>query len=234
MSMEAKLIVVCVIIFLCLAYGILPTYFYKIHRYIKRNKNSKRKVIYLTFDDGPDPNYTPTLLKLLKKYDIKGTFFVLGEYVENNPDIIKLMKDDGHTIGLHWYKHKSALIQSPSETAVNFERGINALRNLGVDVKYFRPPWGQFNLSMICKMKSLGLKVFLWDVMAEDWEMKTSKDIIKSKLEKRVFDGCTVCLHDGRGENCAPAKMIQALEELIPEWIAMGYEFKKAEDTYER
>lgn len=218
---------ILIFISLIILYGIIPTYVYKIkHKIEKKNITSNGKNIYLTFDDGPDPKYTLELLDILKENDIKASFFVVGEFAKNNPNIIKRMQEEGHKIGLHWYEHKSALIQHPLKTKTNFQKGINTLNNLGVKDPSFRPPWGQFNWVMIYLMKSYNLKPFLWDVMAEDWQKNTTSEIIKNKLEKRVKNNDIICLHDGRGRDDAPRRTIEALKEILPKWKNEGYIFK--------
>ncbi|RGD73754.1 polysaccharide deacetylase family protein [Anaerofustis stercorihominis] len=232
-----KLIIISISIVICayLCYSLFPTYIYKIsYRQKKKNEEFFDKSIYLTFDDGPDKDYTIRLLDLLQEYNVKASFFIVGTFALDNPGIIERMKNEGHSIGLHWYEHKSAMLQTPRMTKDNMNSGINALKELGINTKLFRPPWGQFNLSMISEIKKNNMTPVLWDVMAEDWEEDTTTQIIKDKLINRVNNNDIICLHDGRGKNKAPLKTIEALREMIPNWLNQGYTFKTVGEKYER
>lgn len=185
------------------------------------------KTLYLTFDDGPHEVYTEALLDLLKAYDIKASFFVVARSAQAHPDLIKRMKEEGHLIGLHSLEHKSAMVQSPFYTNMEFEKSLKIMENLGINVKYYRPPWGHVNWFTLRNLKKYQLKKALWHVMAEDWEKDTTADEIQYKLLKRSGKGDVICLHDGRGKSeDAPKRTIEALEKTIPVWREEGYQFK--------
>lgn len=229
--MLLKLIVVLVVILLC--YSVVPTYLYKIqHKLTKKNKPNE-KVLYLTFDDGPDKNYTPSLLDLLRKYNIKATFFIVATFAKENPQIVTRMKEEGHCIALHSFEHKNALFQSKSYTEYDFKESMKIMDTLGVDVKFYRPPWGHCNIFTNHEAKKHNLIKVLWDVMAQDWEKNTTDDIICDKLLRRSKNNSIICLHDGRGKDEAPSRTIKALEKAIPVWKGEGYKFLTVEDYYE-
>lgn len=233
--MKLMIIFIGIIIFIYLCYALVPTYIYKIsYKQKKKNEEFFDKSIYLTFDDGPDREYTVNLLDLLKEYNVKASFFIVGTFALDNPTIIERMKNEGHSIGLHWYEHKSAMLQTPRTTKNNLNKGLDTLKELGIKTHLFRPPWGQFNLSMVAGIKKNNMIPILWDVMAEDWEKETTPQIIKDKLINRVSSNDIICLHDGRGENKAPLKTIDALKEMIPNWLNQGYTFKTLGEKYER
>lgn len=233
--MKLMIIFIGIIIFTYLCYALFPTYIYKIsYKQKKKNEEFFDKSIYLTFDDGPDKEYTVKLLDLLKEYNVKASFFIVGTFALDNPTIIERMKNEGHSIGLHWYEHKSAMLQTPGMTKNNLNKGLDTLKELGINTHLFRPPWGQFNLSMVAGIKKNNMIPILWDVMAEDWEKETTPQIIKDKLINRVSSNDIICLHDGRGENKAPLKTIDALKEMIPNWLNQGYTFKTLGEKYER
>lgn len=188
------------------------------------------KCIFLTFDDGPDPRYTGKLLDLLKKEDVKATFFVVGENGEENPDLLKRMIEEGHIVGCHTYSHRNALLMTKKMSDNDMKRCMAMQKNiLGEPPKYFRPPWGIRNFFTKRQAKNNGMKLVLWDVMAEDWKKDASVESISEKLRSRVFDGSIICLHDA-GENTggakgAPLKTIEALSIVIPELKDLGYKF---------
>lgn len=196
--------------------------------------DEKDKVLYLTFDDGPSAAHTGRLLDLLAEYGVKATFFVVAEFAKKNPKLIERMKKEGHLIGLHSLEHKSAMLQTPFYTNYEFRESIRIMKNLGVDVKYYRPPWGHVNLFTLRNIKKHNLKKVLWHVMAEDWEEDATEEEIQYKLLKRAGKGDVICLHDGRGQAPdAPEQMIAALEKTIPIWLEEGYQFKLIDEKEE-
>lgn len=220
-----KLIILIVFIICC--YGIIPTYILKIITKIKRaNKKEKEDIIYLTFDDGPSSKYTIELLDVLEKNNVKATFFVVAQFALNNKEIIKKMKEHGHSIQLHSLEHKNELFETPFNTKKDIEGCINAMKELNVKIKYFRAPWGHFNIVSMLLLKKHGIKKILWNVMAEDWEADNTTEIIAEKLLNRTKGGDIICLHDGRGFNEAPSRTIKALEKVLPIWISKGYKFE--------
>lgn len=186
--------------------------------------------LYLTFDDGPSKEHTPKLLDLLKKYEIKASFFVVAAFAKENPEIIKRMQQERHYIGLHSLNHKSAYLMLPWEAKNDFITSKKILHDLGIDVNGYRPPWGHLTPWAKKYAKENGLKVIFWDVMAEDWQANISPDDIRDRLKERSDSGNVICLHDGRGKKNAPARMIAALEDMIPQWIKMGYKFRRVDE----
>lgn len=220
-------ILILVIIFLL--YAFIPSYLNK-QRFFNKKKD-KEKVIYLTFDDGPS-QYTEELLELLNKYDVKATFFCVAKFAEERRKVVEELKQQGHLIALHSLKHKNAMLQGIIETNLDIGQSLKIMKDLDVEIKYYRPPWGDSNLCLLKNLKKRNIKMILWNVMAEDWEANTTEEIIANKLLERVKAGDIICLHDGRGKNNAPLKTIQALRVVIPELLEKGYKFKTI-DEYE-
>lgn len=191
------------------------------------HRDKKNKNLYLTFDDGPSEEYTNKLLDLLIKYKVEATFFVVGEFAKNNPEIIRRMKKNNFDIGLHSLCHKNQIINMYRSSKKDFDESINILNDLWIKVEFYRPPWGCFSVFTLYFMKKYNLKGVLWSVMADDWKGNTTAKIIEEKLLKRVKNGSVICLHDGRGKNNAPIRTIEALEKFIPEMLDQGYVFKK-------
>lgn len=207
----------------CLAYGPVPSAVGKL-KYMTRHDRSKR-VIYLTFDDGPS-EFTMELLDLLKEYDIKASFFMVASFAAEYPEVVKRVQEEGHLIGLHSLEHRNAMICSPAYTNRDFLESMNIFKEMGIVPKYYRPPWGEVNLWSLMNLSVHGLKKVIWNVMAEDWRGNTTSEIIEEKLLSRTRNGDVVCLHDGRGKDNAPARTIEALRNVLPIWKKRGYEFK--------
>lgn len=224
-----KLIVFCVII----GYIMVPNLYYrKFSNKIIKKFSTKEKVIALTFDDGPDPRYTIRLLEVLKNNNIKCTFFVLAERAQKYPDIIRRIEEDGHYIALHSLKHMNAIFRPPNKTEEDFLKSMKIMKELGLEVKFFRHPWGIFNPITFYCAKTNNLKVVLWSIHAMDWSRWVTVDYIKRKLIKNVKSGDIILLHDGRGAKNSPLKTINALKVVIPELKERGYRFIMINEKY--
>lgn len=228
------IIVVAVLVYIMI-YGVIPTILYRLQniRLKKRRIINNIDDIYLTFDDGVDSKYTREVLKVLSKYDIKGTFFVVAQFAKENPEIIKEMKEAGHVIGLHSLKHKNQILQSPWATKKDFSESIKILESLDVSPQFFRAPWGHFSLAALKEIKKARFKIVLWNVIVGDWKANIEAKTIADKLLKSTEKGDIICLHDGRGKNEAPKRTVAALEIVLPIWKAKGYTFKTVEELYE-
>lgn len=186
----------------------------------------EEKILYLTFDDGPDRRYTWKLLELLAKYNVRASFFVVASFAGKNPEIMEKMKAEGHLIGLHSLEHKDAYLQAPGYTKRDFAASMRIMEGLGIHPQYFRPPWGHHTFFTDRETERYGLHPVYWDVMAQDWRAYTSAAAIVGRLKRRTAPGAVICLHDGRGRRNAPERMILALRVMIPYWLQEGYTFQ--------
>lgn len=219
----------------CMAcYSVFPTYILKYRWIYKGRKQAKSsdKILYLTFDDGPDTVYTNKLLDLLDEQQIPATFFMVAESAKKHPEIIERMKKSGYPIGIHSQKHQSAMLQTIGKTGKDLKNSVEIMDKMGVDIKGYRPPWGHLNLASLYWIKKLHLNLVFWDVMAQDWSADETSESICNKILRRVFPGAVICLHDGRGEKGAPGRTIEALEKAIPLLKKQGYTFRKVEEKY--
>lgn len=223
---------IIVLIFI-LSYSVIPTYYYKLKGIMSVKKMSNDKFLCLTFDDGPDERYTYKLLELLKSYNVKATFFLVANQAEKNYKLIKRMKEEGHTIALHSFQHKSALIKGFLYTNKDFKESLKIMEKLNINIKYFRPPWGQFNIATLLNIRKYNLSLVMWNVIIGDWKAHISADEIVSRLMSKTKNKSIICLHDGRGENEAPSRTIAALEIILPIWKKQNYKFLKVDELYE-
>jgi len=213
------------------AYGPLPAAAARLKNWASPPRGGGEKVLFLTFDDGPDPAYTPQLLDLLAGHHIRASFFVVGEFAAAYPDLVERAAGEGHLIGLHSCSHRCALLMGPGATRGDIARSAEILQVLGLSAGYYRAPWGLVNLSMQGELARRGMQAVFWDVMAEDWRGDTTPQIIAGKLLRRVRSGSVVCLHDGRGKNGAPARTIEALRSVLPVWEKEGYRFLRIDES---
>ncbi len=180
------------------------------------------KKIALTFDDGPHPRYTGEILDILGEYDIKATFFVIGENVELYPDLIEREIAEGHEIGNHTESHKSLLKADRAE--ISREVGVlgDSLREkFGYAASLLRPPGGQYTEALAEYAKENSQKIILWSVDTRDWA-HTSVSGIRENVMKNTSDGSIILFHDYvAGKSPTP----EALRSVIPELLAKGYKF---------
>lgn len=179
----------------------------------------------LTFDDGPDPHYTPQLLDLLKRYGAKATFFVVGSHAERYPDIIKRMHDEGHLIGIHNYVHISNWIMRPKTVRKQIERTSDIIHRItGERSVYYRPPWGIVNLFDFSKRRQT--QIVLWSAMVGDWKEKLGADRLTQRLLRKLNPGEVLVLHDCGttfgADPAAPGNMLIALERMLEEGSRRG------------
>lgn len=209
-----------------------PTYFYKaVYRIRRRERGSS---IFLTFDDGPSPLYTPELLNILKQNGVKASFFCVADFALANRSIIDRMKQEGHLVALHSKSHSDALFMGVKRTRSDLEKSLSIMKSLGVKIGFYRPPWGRVNLPTIALLKKLGIKMLMWNVMAEDWRADSTPAVIEQKLIRRVQANDIICLHDARGENNAPERTLEALRKAIPQLLERGFTFETVDKYYDK
>ncbi|MDO5519118.1 MAG: polysaccharide deacetylase family protein [bacterium] len=209
-------------------YSLLPTIFlrWKSKHDCSYKIWEKGRVLYLTFQDGPDIRYTGQLLELLHKYEIKATFFVIASDAINNPIMIKRMRKEGHSIQLHCLTHRNALFMDPYTTEEQLSEAYIILKKINSTARMVCPAWGCVNLSMLSFFRKYGMRLVFPNVTVADWRANTTKGSIAEKLLRRTKSGDIICLHDGRGKNEAPERMLEALKIVLPVWKNKGYEFK--------
>ncbi len=178
--------------------------------------STEKKKIALTFDDGPNPQYTPEMLAALKERNVKATFFLLGQEVEKYPEIVKQIQEEGHLIGNHSYKHEQ-LSKLPMEQACSQVSRTNELIYgiTGIYPSYLRPPFGDWHEKLDCEVNMVEV---LWDVDTLDWSSQNHARIVQ-KVLKNVQENDIILMHDGYETSVTAAK------EIIDTLQKQGYEF---------
>ena len=159
--------------------------------------------IALTFDDGPNPRWTPQLLDILAAHGVKATFFLIGQYAAQQPELVRRMHKAGHLIGNHTWTHPDLAITSKLQTREELTRTNGELESiLGAPVKYFRPPFGSRRPATLRIARELGLTPVMWNAMAYDWNTD-SPELIETRSEKLILrngkrgKATNLLLHDG-------------------------------------
>jgi peptidoglycan/xylan/chitin deacetylase (PgdA/CDA1 family) len=151
------------------------------------------KLVALTFDDGPHPRYTEDLLKILREHEVRATFFMLGENVEEYPKVARAVSKAGHQIASHSYNHSYAQFSSPDLLRENVERTNAVIRSVtGIQPTAFRPPGGWLVAEIDAIVR---LPIVLWSVDSRDWEVRNTEEIIRNTTEG-ILPGDIVILHD--------------------------------------
>jgi len=187
------------------------------------------KYVALTFDDGPDPAYTPEILDILKEKEVRATFFLVGEKAKSYPEIAKRIIEEGHSIGNHTYSHKSLIPLSTTKTYEEIKEAEAAIEEAtGVKPTLFRPPRGVYSSYARKLLREEGYTLVLWDLSAVDWAELAPKKIVANVINK-VKPGSIILLHDSgdlitsKGGN--RKSTVKALPEIIDQLREQGYHF---------
>lgn len=165
-------------------------------KYIWDLPNIENK-IYLTFDDGPIPEITEWVLEELKKHQAKATFFCIGNNIEKHQDVFMKVINEGHSIGNHTFNHLNGWKISTKEYLENAKRCEVSISNLqSTNCNLFRPPYGKMKLSQSRKVRRLGYKIIMWDVLSMDYDKTISPQKCLENVLKNVSTGSVIVFHD--------------------------------------
>ena len=173
--------------------------------------------IYITFDDGPDPEVTPIVLKMLDDYNAKATFFCVGENVNKFPDTYALLKQNGHAVGNHSYNHFNGW-KTPNR---EYYKNINLAAEL-INTKLFRPPYGRISPSQIKHLKK-EFRIIMWSALSYDFDTRISKETCLDLSIKNSVAGTIIVFHDSQK---AKVKMLYALEGFLKYFTKKGFDFE--------
>ena len=192
-------------------------------------EETEEKRIYLTFDCGFENGGTPAILDALKKHQAPAAFFIVGNYLETSPDLVKRMLSEGHIVGNHTYHHPDI---SKLRTQEDFQKELTDLETLFKEVtgeemsRCYRPPQGIYSEENLNMAKELGYRTFFWSLAYVDWyqDKQPTKEEAFSKLLTRIHPGAIVLLHNTSTTNA------EILDELLTKWEEMGYTFHSLDE----
>lgn len=184
------------------------------------NKSRQEKVIYLTFDDGPIPIVTPFVLKTLKKFKAKASFFCIGDNIRKHPEVFQQILDEGHAVGNHTFHHLNGWTSS-NKTYLEDMAQCDALVNSDL----FRPPYGRIKRSQISEIKRRfpNVQIIMWDILSHDYLPRLKPRDCFENVIKQASNGSIVVFHDS-------LKARERLEYVLPKaleyWTKKGYQFE--------
>jgi peptidoglycan/xylan/chitin deacetylase (PgdA/CDA1 family) len=182
--------------------------------------NTDKKSVYLTFDDGPIPEVTPWLLDVLDQYNIKATFFCVGDNVRKHPEIYQLIIDRGHKVGNHTFHHVQGLKTRTKDYKKDVEEAAEFIKS-----PFFRPPHGHLRLRQFFEMRKY-YKVVMWDVVTRDYSKFMTADQVFNNVKKYTRNGSVIVFHDSLK---AGDRMKEALPRSIEWLLEQGYSFELVE-----
>lgn len=184
-----------------------------------------KKQVALTFDDAPDPRFTPAILDVLAKYDVCATFFVVGNRASKHPELVKRISREGHTIGNHSYNHAVMSLLSNDDFHRQITRtDIIVSRIIGYHPRFIRPPYGEMLPAQVAWTKRTGYIVVNWDVDSVDWKNNPSSNHILNNIKKNLQPGSIILQHAGGGEGQDLSGTVNALPRLISLLRQKGYD----------
>ena len=193
--------------------------------------DTTQKVIYLTFDAGYENGCTAQILDVLKKHGVSAAFFLVGNYIEQNPEMVKRMVAEGHTVGNHTYHHYD---MSKIGDMDSFRRELEDLEQLFTATtgqtmqKFYRPPQGIYSEENLKMAQQLGYRTVFWSLAYVDWlnDKQPTSEQAFSKLIPRIHNGAVVLLHSTSKTNAA------ILDDLLTRWEELGYRFDTLDSLF--
>ena len=189
--------------------------------------NKDKKVIYLTFDEGYEAGYTEKILTTLRENNVKATFFITAHYLNTNEELVKRMIDEGHIVGNHTVNHKSMPDISNEEIKKEvMDLHLAIYEKFGYEMKYIRPPKGEYSERTLNECNNLGYKTVMWSFAYKDWEEnnQSGEENAKKMIINNFHNGEIMLLHGNSKDNC------NVLENIIQEAKNEGYEIRPLDE----
>lgn len=198
-------------------YTVRPPFFLKLfYPELIWRKSNKEKILHLTFDDGPIPEITPFILDTLKEFDVKGTFFCVGENITKHPEIFKRCLDEGHKVGNHTFNHLNGFKTPNEDYLANIQRCQKLLPG-----DLFRPPYGRIKPRQV-KQLSGSHQIIMWDVLSGDFDVHITGEKCLNNVIRYSRNGSIVVFHDNIK---AIPRVKYALPRTIEYFLEQGYRF---------
>jgi len=194
------------------------------------------KQLALTYDDGPNDPHTLRLLEILAKHNVRATFFLIGRFAKQRPDIARELTRGGHVIGNHTFSHPNLIFASALQTKMQLQDCTLALTDaVGEHSRLFRPPFGGRRPDTLRIARALGLEPVMWNVAGRDWKGRRA-EYIERRVRRGVRGGDVILLHDGghAAFGADRSQTVIATDRLIARFKSEGYEFLTVPDMMEK
>lgn len=193
--------------------------------------NREDKVLYLTFDAGYENGYTAEILDILKKHNVKAAFFLVGDYLERNADLVRRMVDEGHIVGNHTASHPD---MSKITDIAAFQKELEQVETLFREItgkelpKFYRPPQGVYSEENLKNAQKLGYKTVFWSLAYADWDnnKQPTGEYALQKLNSRIHNGAVILLHSTSKTNA------EILDTLLTDWENQGYRLETIDKLF--
>jgi len=185
------------------------------------------RLLALTYDDGPNDPYTWRMMEVLDRHGVKATFFLLGRFVQQKPEIARALVAAGHAIGIHTWDHPNLILTSSAETRHQLLKTRQAILDVtGVDPTIFRPPFGGRRPASLRVARALGLQPIMWNVSCHDWKAKSADEIF-ARAERQIRGGDVILLHDGEYHRIGVdrSRSVEATDRIVSRFKPDGYQF---------
>jgi len=184
---------------------------------------SPSPTLYLTFDDGPSPTSTPELLAILRDFEVKATFFVIGRAVDTHARLVEKVVEAGHTVGNHTYSHGNLFFRSKGHLRDELLRADGAIRQVtGKPVTLFRPPYGRFRPSLKGLLGELGYRMVMWSVMPMDFSTSVDANEVVRRVVPNLHPGAIIVLHENHRRFDSTCR---ALATIMVDALTRGFRF---------
>ncbi|MBM3463224.1 MAG: polysaccharide deacetylase family protein [Armatimonadetes bacterium] len=224
------------------AFGLVIRYFIPTYEAngLGNSQGTIRKLLFpfravaLTFDDGPSPDWTPRVLDVLKKNQVKGTFFMVGKSVEQHPDLVRRIVAEGHVVGSHSFSHRCMPLLDQKSLEEEIDRAAEAIEKVtGQKPRYFRPPWGMYNRAVLDALRKRGYLTVLWTRSSQDWR-NPGADVVHALSTQNPELGEIVLFHDGGNYpsslGMSREQTVDSLTPIIETYERQGYQVKTIEE----
>ena len=195
------------------------------HTFTRLPRSSKK--LALTYDDGPNDPHTQRLMEVLAKHNVQATFFLIGRYVQQKPEIVRELVKAGHVVGNHTQTHPQLIFQTRTQARIQISTCQNILSDaIGHSTNLFRPPYGGRRPAILKIARELGLEPIMWSVTCYDWKPTTPERIEKHAI-RQIRGGDVILLHDGGHAQMGAdrSQTVTATDSLITRYKNEGYEF---------
>lgn len=182
----------------------------------KLKKKREKPTVYLTFDDGPHPEYTPKILDELNKIGAKATFFVIGKNLQGNEELLRRVLSEGHSLAVHGWDHLKVTNVSMNEyvnDTMQCKKDLEAI--IGKECRLFRPPYGELTVPTLASLASKKLQIIHWSLDTKDYKMKDGEELINWYQNKTLTDGDVILMHEMENTAMSLSEALSPFKGLI-------------------